>query len=97
MITELTIPEFMYKVRPGSGDWTWEQEVEDLLRDELHASRISELEEKIELEGQWDPVLVGSDGRLWDGHHRAAVFLCRYFGIDRYEPDPDVTIKVEFV
>lgn len=97
MITSLTIPEFMYKVRPGSGDWTWEQEVEKLLTDEAHVIRVNQIEESMEIHGQREPVLIGNDGRLWDGHHRTVILLCRYFGIDRYAPDPDVKILVEFV
>lgn len=42
------------------------------LRDE-HADRLLDLRRQIETEGITTPVLLGSNGRVWDGHHRLCV------------------------
>lgn len=61
------------EVRCGSRDWTWEEEWADL--DQRHADTgyLATLEQKIRENGITMPVLVGSDGRLWDGHHRLRI------------------------
>ncbi|MFJ9420748.1 ParB N-terminal domain-containing protein [Streptomyces sp. NPDC101249] len=66
------------EVRCGSEDWPWEQEWADL--DEHHADRLAKLEAGIRERGITRPVLIGSDGRLWDGHHRLRIAV--RLGID---------------
>lgn len=58
------------EVRCGSKDWTWEEEWADLDRRHADTGYLTKLEEAIRENGITMPVLVGSDGRLWDGHHR---------------------------
>jgi citrate lyase alpha subunit len=58
-------------VKVGSGDWTWQQEFDDL--DARDSELLAELEESIKREGVKEPVTIGSDRRLWDGHHRVWV------------------------
>lgn len=58
------------EVRCGSEDWTWEEEWADLDRRHADTGYLTKLEEVIRENGITMPVLVGSDGRLWDGHHR---------------------------
>lgn len=81
----MTPTEIMEKYRPGSFDppWNWEDERESLWRGECaHCGAIGNRQQliiqKMQTEGWFgDPVLLGNDGRVWDGHHRllAAVAL----------------------
>ncbi|MFS4103821.1 hypothetical protein [Streptomyces sp. PD-S100-1] len=61
------------EVRCGSADWSWDEEWADL--DQRHAvtGYLTKLEQQIRENGITMPVLIGSDGRLWDGHHRLRV------------------------
>lgn len=54
--------------RPGSGDWGWPFEVADLIRRDGPA--LADLIDSIREDGVREPVLLGDDGRVWDGHHR---------------------------
>jgi ParB-like chromosome segregation protein Spo0J len=56
------------EVQCGSQDWTWDDEWADL--DHYRAEQLAALEPQIKANGITKPVLIGSDGRLWDGHHR---------------------------
>jgi predicted unusual protein kinase regulating ubiquinone biosynthesis (AarF/ABC1/UbiB family) len=55
----------------GSDDWSWDQEAE-WIYDE-NAEKMDRLREDIASNGQKEPVLLGSDGRVWDGHHRITI------------------------
>jgi hypothetical protein len=61
------------EVRCGSQDWSWDEEFADL--DARHAATgyLDHLEQQIREHGITMPVLIGSDGRLWDGHHRLRI------------------------
>lgn len=66
--------------RPGSHEWGWADEYADLMgRDREVTDRITA---RLDTEG-WDfidhiaPILLGSDGRVWDGHHRICIALKR--------------------
>lgn len=61
--------------RPGShgDDWTWDDERRDLYESAGHRSRTLAVEASILAEGVREPVLLGSDGRVWDGHHRVVI------------------------
>jgi hypothetical protein len=61
------------EVRCGSGDWSWEQEWFWIDSDDDHAEEYAKLEEEIRRDGIRTPVLIGNDGRLWDGHHRLRI------------------------
>lgn len=50
----------------GSGDWDWQTEY-DLLARKRHTLRLMD---SIRADGIREPILLGSDGRVWDGHHR---------------------------
>jgi len=72
------LERLLAEVRPGSydGDWTWEQEHDDLwFGPNASQSRMDALATSMQLDGQREPVIVGDDGRLWDGHHRVAVAM----------------------
>lgn len=81
--------EIMQKWRPGSYDtvgdapWTWADEIVDIQTRECaccgeqgHYQR--QVKEKLEAEGVWwecATILLGYDGRVWDGHHRIIAAL----------------------
>lgn len=61
---------------PGSyDDWSWDDETDDLLDGDM-----SWLLFDIGREGVKNPILLGSDGRVWDGHHR--IVAARLFGLN---------------
>jgi hypothetical protein len=66
----------------GSGDWSWRDEYEKLIDRPV----TQQLIESIRSEGIREPVLLGNDGRVWDGHHRIVVAM--HLGLD--------TVPVEF-
>lgn len=80
------------EVAVGSRDWTWEEEWADL--DQRHAATgyLDTLEQQIRENGITMPVLIGSDGRLWDGHHRlriASRLGIEYVPVEIVEPAPE--------
>ena len=64
----LSLEEVFRTYVPGSYDWSWEDEFEDLKTREL--PYVESLCELIRTQGQIEPILLGEDGRVWDGHHR---------------------------
>lgn len=66
----LYLTELLVLWRPGSqgDDWTWQQESDDLWSREQ--ARMDVLCTSIQETGMQEPVLIGDDGRIWDGHHR---------------------------
>ena len=66
--------------RPGSRDekWTWADEYGDLIDDPVTgAVRLRVDAEGIGFVDHIAPVLLGSDGRVWDGHHRIVIAIER--------------------
>ena len=62
--------------RPGSHDWTWAEEHADVMaRPETPAIRKRVQEEGIGFQDDVAPILLGNDGRVWDGHHRICIAL----------------------
>ena len=51
----------------GSGDWSWLEELSRIYDDDTW-NAISE--DPGLLNNAEEPVTIGDDGRLWDGHHR---------------------------
>jgi hypothetical protein len=56
---------------PGSGEWTWEQEFSSLW--DAEGPYMLGLMESIKVKGIQTPILLGADGRVWDGHRRLTV------------------------
>jgi hypothetical protein len=56
------------EVRCGSQDWSWGEEWADL--DYYRSEELAALEQQIRVNGITEPLLIGTDGRLWNGHHR---------------------------
>lgn len=65
--------EVLVSHRPGSRDWTWADEAADLI--ERDGPALDELIRSVATEGVREPVLLGDDGRVWDGHHRIIAAL----------------------
>jgi hypothetical protein len=61
------------EVRCGSQDWTWDEEWADLDQRHAETGYLDKLEQDIRANGITAPVLIGTDGRLWDGHHRLRI------------------------
>ncbi|QUE25551.1 ParB-like nuclease domain protein [Microbacterium phage SadLad] len=62
--------------RPGSGDWSWAEEISRISTDPqtpIVARRTRE--EGFGFSDDIAPVLLGSDGRVWDGHHRICLAI----------------------
>lgn len=71
--------QFQYPVRdlmglfvPGD-EHSWEAEIQWLW--ENHTAKLLGLMQDVMLNGFLEPVVLGDDGRLWDGHHRVLVAL----------------------
>lgn len=70
----MTVQECMHRWRPGSYDWNWTQEADFIMRE--HPNQFLALAESIEKHGlreaidKEDPICLGDDGRVWEGHHR---------------------------
>lgn len=66
--TTMPLSQLLQDYRPGSEDWSWEDEAEFLW--ESSKLRLELLMEDIHERGVLNPVLLGPDGRVWNGHHR---------------------------
>jgi hypothetical protein len=67
------LSRILTEIRCGSGDWSWEEEWFQIDSDDDHAEEYADLQKKIRRYGILRPVLIGNDGRLWDGHHRLRI------------------------
>ncbi|MDX3634298.1 hypothetical protein PV728_29355 [Streptomyces europaeiscabiei] len=67
------LKRILAEVRCGSRDWSWEEEWADLDHRHAETGYLDSLEQQIRQRGITVPVLIGSDGRLWDGHHRLRI------------------------
>ena len=84
----MSLTELLATVPPGWHDegWTWEDEARDIYsRPCLCCGRIGHHQEQIEVRvaaaGFIEPVCIGDDGRLHDGHHR--IVAAMKLGIER--------------
>jgi hypothetical protein len=64
--------------RPGSQDWFWADEYTDLMGPRREGT--DAVHERVKAEGfgfldHIAPVLLGNDGRVWDGHHRICLAI----------------------
>lgn len=71
LVHVVNVETFLLRYRDGD-ERGWEAEF-DWLRSH-HADRLAQLRAAVEAEGRIvEPVQVGPDGRVWDGHHRVMV------------------------
>lgn len=83
-LTSMPLLEVMEKWRPGSHgeDWTWADEYTYCWMDDgPRTNTIIDLvkEKGIGFDDAHNPILLGNDGRVWDGHHR--ILVARYLGM----------------
>jgi hypothetical protein len=107
-LVEMPLAELLARWRPGSHDtadtpdgadraWTWADEAHDL------ATRSPDYQagvvERVHREGAGflddagGPILLGNDGRVWDGHHRICAALTlglQTVRVDVVRPEPAV-------
>jgi hypothetical protein len=86
MVKHAGVHYILNQWRPGSKDWTWGEEMGDIQGRECcccgekahHYDKIALL---LQTQG-WvgKPILLGDDGRIWDGHHR--LLACLELGIE---------------
>jgi ParB-like chromosome segregation protein Spo0J len=46
----------------------------------FHAHKIADITASVAREGFKEPIFLGTDGRIWDGHHRLAVAEALNYG-----------------
>lgn len=94
----LPLDEVLARWRPGSYDppWDWDDEERDLLErpcttpgcpDPAPGCYQRKLERHIAARGPVQGVLLGDDGRVWDGHHH--LVAARRLGLTRIALHPD--------
>lgn len=84
-------------VRCGSQDWTWDEEWADLDQRHAETGYLDRLEQQIRANGITMPVLIGSDGRLWDGHHRLRIAVRLGIGYVPVEITPSAAAPAQEV
>lgn len=73
-----TLAQIITFWKPGSGEWSWADEYADLMgRHQYTTDRIRErvAKEGIHFVDYVAPVMLGNDGRVWDGHHRICIAI----------------------
>lgn len=78
VLVNMRVEDILRHWRPGSAEWAWDEEYADLIDDPV----TDRVRERIDAEGfgfddHLAPVLLGSDGRVWDGHHRIVIAMER--------------------
>lgn len=76
ILTKKPVSQIITFWRPGSCDWSWAEEYADV----MSQARTQPVRERVKNEGfgfvdHLAPVLLGSDGRVWDGHHRICLAI----------------------
>lgn len=69
-VQHMSLSDVLRDYRDGD-ERGWEIEFEDLWCE--HGHRMDRLYKSVQLVGIREPILLGNDGRIWDGHHRLAV------------------------
>jgi hypothetical protein len=72
---ELSLDTILANWKPGSFDdpWTWGQEHEWLWCHQK--KKMKDLTKSISTHGIKTPIILGDDGRVWDGHHRICIAI----------------------
>lgn len=73
VLSEMRLEDVLIGWRVGSADWGWAAEFKDRRRN--CQGRLDQLATSIQETGMREPILLGSDGRVWDGHHRICAAL----------------------
>lgn len=70
MSTEMMSLQTLLDTVKDGDEIGWMNEFSRLCQDAKGRQEIQDLVTSISVNGIQEPVLIGSDGRLWDGHHR---------------------------
>lgn len=77
-IRHLPLAQILTFWKPGSGDenWTWADEYSELIG-QTRTAELSALEGAFprNLRREEHPIMLGNDGRVWDGHHRIVIAI----------------------
>ncbi len=73
-----TVAEIVTFWRPGSREHSWADEYAEI----MVQPNTKAIYERVDSEGihfadRFAPVLLGNDGRVWDGHHRICIAIQR--------------------
>lgn len=66
----MSVADVLAQYEPGD-PWTWAEEFAHIWTN--HATYMVGLVANVSVYGIHTPILLGNDGRLWDGHHRLAI------------------------
>lgn len=66
-VQQMPLADLLRDYRDGD-EHGWDTEFAYLRRN--HADRLRRLNHSVAVEGIREPILLGNDGRVWDGHHR---------------------------
>lgn len=86
--TVLPLGDILRKWRPGSGgdDWTWGDEYFDLIDQEYTQGFLRMISNfGMEMFCKDEPILLGNDERVWNGHHR--IIIATVLGLEELEVD----------
>lgn len=87
-LTRMDLSDILEQYRPGSRDWTWDDERQDLVTRDYEvteAMRQTILQKGFGFADNSEPILLGNDGRVWDGHHRlilAMIYSPQYLMVE---------------
>lgn len=75
-LEKMSLAHLLVWWRPGSADRSWAEEYKDVMT-HPHTSTVRErvLSEGFGFQDYVAPVLLGPDGRVWDGHHRICLAI----------------------
>lgn len=76
----MKVNDILARYEPGDND-DWSVEFAQLLIED--GNTLGELVWEIDFTGIKEPILLGDDGRVWDGHHR--LMVARILGIEEVE------------
>lgn len=75
-LTEIKLEDLLKQWVPGSHEWSWEEEYEDLIKHQDTVLLESEiLSRGFNFANASEPIMLGPDGRVWDGHHRIVLAM----------------------
>lgn len=95
----MRLDDLLTRWRPGSqnDEWDWDDEYDWCWGH--HQAAMADLVADIARNGIREPVLLGDDGRVWDGHHRIAaaihLFLTEVPVVFHARPDLPATAVIE--
>lgn len=76
VLTRKPVSQIITFWRPGSYEWSWADEYGDLMGgDNMQAVKAQVSDTGIHFADHREPIILGNDGRVWDGHHRICIAI----------------------